>query len=58
MYQIFFTHSVDRYSGCFHVLAVANSAAVNIGAHVSTHFNISYDSGNLEAMKVSNPRDT
>ena len=36
MYHIFFTHSsVHRHLGCFHVLAVVNSAAVNTGVHVS-----------------------
>ena len=31
-----FTHSsVDGHLGCFHVLAVVNSAAVNNGIHVS-----------------------
>ena len=35
MYHIFFIHSsVDGPLGCFHVLAVVNSAAVNIGLHV------------------------
>ena len=56
MYQIVFTDSVDRYSCCFHVLAVANSAAMNIGAHVSSLKNFFYGSENLEAMKISNPR--
>ena len=36
MYHIFFIQSsVDGRLGCFHVLAVVNSAAVNIGVHVS-----------------------
>ena len=36
MYHSFLIHSsADGHLGCFHVLAVVNSAAVNIGAHVS-----------------------
>ena len=39
MYHIFFIHSsVDQHLGClgsFHVLAIVNSATVNIGVHVS-----------------------
>ena len=35
VYHIFFIHSsVDGYLGCFHVLVILNSAAVNTGVHV------------------------
>ena len=36
MYHIFFILSfVDRYLSCFHVLAIVNSAAMNIKMHIS-----------------------
>ena len=36
MYHNFFIHSsVDGHLGCFQVLAIVNSAAVNSGIHVS-----------------------
>ena len=36
MYHNFFIHSsVDGHPGCFHVLAIVNSAAINNGIYVS-----------------------
>ena len=35
MYHIFIHSPVDAHLGCFHVLALVNSAAVNIEVHVS-----------------------
>ena len=36
MYHNFLVYSsADGHLGCFHVLAIVNSASVNVGAHVS-----------------------
>ena len=46
MYDSFFIRSsVDGHLCCFHVLAIVNSAAINIGIHVS--FSVLVSSGYL-----------
>ena len=43
MYHIFFIHSsVDGYLGCFHVLAIVNSAAVGACVFLNCDFLLVY----------------
>ena len=52
IYYIFFIHSfVDGHLGCFHVMAIVYSAAVNIGVHVS--FRVMVFSGQMPRSGIS-----
>ena len=44
MYHIFFIHS-SGHLGCFHVLAIVNSAVMNIRVHVSFQIRVFIFSG-------------
>jgi len=52
MYHSFYIHSsVDGHLGCFHVLAIVNIAAVNIGVHVS--FSVLVSSGYMHSSGIA-----
>ena len=57
MYHIFFIHSsVDGHLGCFHALAIVNSAAVNIGMNV--FFWITVFSGYMPSSVIAGSYDS
>ena len=57
IYHNFFTHSsVDGHLGCFHVLAIVNSAAMNNGIHVS--FSILVSSGYMPRSGIAGSYDS
>ena len=52
MYHNFLIHSsIDGHLGCFHALAIINSAAVNTGVHLS--FSIMVSSGYLPSSGIA-----
>ena len=52
MYHNFLIHSlVDGHRGCFHVQAIVNSVAMNIGVHVS--FSVLVSSGYIPRSKMA-----
>ena len=57
MYHNFFIHSsVDGHLGCFQVLAIVNSAAMNVGVHVS--FSILIASGYMPSSRINGSYDS
>ena len=59
MYHSFLIHlSADGHLGCFRVLAVVNSAAVNIGVHMSLSILVSsvpFTQASLNSLALPSP---
>ena len=56
MYHNFIHLSVDGHRGCFQVLAIVNSAAMNVGVHVS--FSILIASGYMPSSRINGSYDS
>ena len=47
--------SIDRHLGCFHILAIINSAATNIGVHISFVIGILFSLGKYPEVELLDP---
>ena len=54
IYYIFFNHSSTKgHLGCFHILATANSAATNIGVHISFRISVFVFFGKISRTEIA-----
>ena len=53
VYQIFTHFSIDGHLGFFHVLAIVNSAAMNIGVHLSFQIRVFFISGYMPTSEIA-----
>ena len=53
VYHILTQSSVDEHLGCFHVLAIVNSAAVNTGVHISFQMSVLSFSGHIPRSAIA-----
>ena len=53
VYHVLIQSSVDEHLGCFHVLAIVNSAAVNTGVHISFQISVLSFSGYIPRSAIA-----